>query len=65
MLKTLVIATTVAALSLLTLQLAGAQTAQKTTKASGGGGTSQIKKNYYGKGMQAHWGAGCKMSGSC
>ena len=28
-------------------------------------GTYQPKKMTYGKGMQAHWGPGCKMSGSC
>jgi hypothetical protein len=61
MFKTLVIATTIAALSLMTMQFAGAQTSQKPTRTA----YSQVKKNYYGRGMQAHWGAGCKMSGSC
>jgi hypothetical protein len=23
------------------------------------------KQNSYGRGMRAHWGSGCKMSGSC
>jgi hypothetical protein len=63
MFKTLVIATTIAALSLMTMQFAGAQTSQKPTKTSTA--YSQVKKNYYGRDMQAHWGAGCKMSGSC
>ena len=63
MFKTLIIATTIAAFSLLTMQFASAQTAQKPTETSAA--SSQVKKNYYGKGMQAHWGTGCKMSGSC
>jgi hypothetical protein len=25
----------------------------------------QPKKHHYGRRMRAHWGAGCKMSGSC
>ena len=44
--------------------VASAQTAQNAPKKNPGT-QSQVKKNYYGRGMQAHWGAGCKMSGSC
>jgi hypothetical protein len=66
MFKTMIIATTIAALSLITaMQFADAQTApKKQTKASTTTG-SQMRANNYGKGMQAHWGAGCKMNGSC
>jgi hypothetical protein len=44
---------------------ASAANAEKHGATSMSVATNQPRKVTYERGMQAHWGAGCKMSGSC
>jgi phosphate-selective porin len=55
----------IAALALSVSSAVEAATAKSGGMANTGTAIHQPKKATYGKKMRAHWGSGCKMSGTC